>query len=331
MQFSKNIKIFINYFLGPLLFVWLSVTIYQHINNQPQLEASWLRIKSSFQSVQVLLLVFALLLVPANWGFEAYKWKLSVASIYPVSFKMAFKAILTGVSFSVTTPNRVGEYFGRMMYLPEGNRLKSVSVTFVGSVSQLLVTVVTGTIAFILLQPAILQAGYITPSLYAIALASFIFVSLILTLLYFGIGGISKLLIKWFKKSQYLYLIDSLKAFGMQLLLKVLLFSFLRYLVFVIQYFLLFHFFVVYVPVLQLWSVLSLLFLSMAIIPTITMIEVGLRGEISLKLVGMFTANSLGIGLTSVTIWFINLVMPAIVGSILILSIKVFKRKNETT
>jgi hypothetical protein len=43
----------------------------------------------------------------------------------------------------------------------------------------------------------------------------------------------------------------------------------------------------------------------------------------------MFTSNGLGVGLTTVTIWFINLVLPAIVGSVLFLGIKVFNRKNE--
>ena len=38
MQLGKNIKIFINYFLGPLLFVWLAFSIYKQILRQPQLE-----------------------------------------------------------------------------------------------------------------------------------------------------------------------------------------------------------------------------------------------------------------------------------------------------
>jgi hypothetical protein len=108
-----------------------------------------------------------------------------------------------------------------------------------------------------------------------------------------------------------------------------MLLSFLRYLVFLVQYFLIFSLFNIALPFVFVWSVVSVLFLVLAVIPTIALIEVGLRGEISLRLMGMFTTNSLGISLTSVTIWFINLVLPAIVGSILFLGLKVFKRKNE--
>jgi hypothetical protein len=108
-----------------------------------------------------------------------------------------------------------------------------------------------------------------------------------------------------------------------------MLLSFLRYLVFLVQYYLMFSLFDITLPFVIVWSVVSVLFLVLAVIPTIALVEVGLRGEISLRLMGMFTTNSLGISLASVSIWFINLVLPAIVGSVLFLGIKVFNRKND--
>ncbi len=42
-------------------------------------------------------------------------------------------------------------------------------------------------------------------------------------------------------------------------------------------------------------SVVSTLFLILAVIPSIGMVEVGLREEISLQLMGMFTANALAL------------------------------------
>jgi hypothetical protein len=69
--------------------------------------------------------------------------------------------------------------------------------------------------------------------------------------------------------------------------------------------------------------------LILAVVPSIALVEIGLRGEASLQMMAMFTTNTLGVGLTSASIWFVNLVLPAIVGSVLFLGIKVFKRKNE--
>jgi hypothetical protein len=149
-------------------------------------------------------------------------------------------------------------------------------------------------------------------------------------MVYFRIAIIERLLEKWMKNSRYLYLVQSLQTFNVQLLSRLLLLSFLRYLVFVLQYYLLFLLFNVQLTAVLTGSLVSVLFLAMAVIPTIALVEAGLRGEISLRLMGMFTSNSLGVGLTAVTIWLINLVLPAIVGSVLFLSIKVFKRKHET-
>jgi hypothetical protein len=74
--------------------------------------------------------------------------------------------------------------------------------------------------------------------------------------------------------------------------------------------------------------VVSVLFLALAVIPSVALIEVGLRGEMSLMLMGMYSANKLGIGFSSVTVWFINLILPAIIGSLLILNLRVFKKRN---
>ena len=63
---NKSIKIFINYFLGPLLAVWLGFSIYRQIVQQPHLEASWVAVKRSFSSSRVLLFAGAVLLVVAN-------------------------------------------------------------------------------------------------------------------------------------------------------------------------------------------------------------------------------------------------------------------------
>jgi len=73
----------------------------------------------------------------------------------------------------------------------------------------------------------------------------------------------------------------------------------------------------------------SVIFLVLAIIPTFAIAELGLRGKVSLKLLELFSANSLGISIATATIWLINLVVPAIAGSLLIVSIKIFKHRNE--
>jgi hypothetical protein len=331
MQLNKSIKIFINYFLGPLLFAWLLFSNYRQISHQDQLEESWRRIRASFHSVQILYLLFAILLIPVNWGLEAWKWKISVQPIFPIRFAAAFKAVLSGVSFSVTMPNRVGEYVGRMMYLPEGNRLKTISVTLVGSFAQLLVTIVMGTAGLMILK-TLLAAHFPEFRIgYQFIVYGLVLASCILLLVYFNVSAVVPLFKKWIPGHRYDYLVEALRQFHTRLLIQLLVFSFLRYLVFMMQYLLVFYLFEVQVSAGIILAVMSTVFLAMSIVPSIALVEVGLRGEISIRLMGLFSANTLGIGFTSITIWFINLILPAIIGSLLLLNLRVFKRKNENS
>jgi hypothetical protein len=333
MRLNKNIKIFVNYFLGPLLFAWVSYSIYNQVQHQPDLEKSWQHIRESFEGPMILNLIAVFILMIINWGIEAFKWKLSVQKIQRLTLFTSFKAILSGTSFSVSTPNRVGEYLGRILYMSEGNRLKAISLTVAGSMSQLIITLFMGLLGFIMLEKQIttgqlLSAIWIQAMIYGVS-----FSLLILTVFYFRLSWI----IKWIDRlpgfKKYAWLIKGLEEFNATLLLQLLSLSALRFLVFTIQYYLLFRLFSVDVSWWQgLWAV-SVSFLIMAVIPTIALFtDLSLRGKVSLKLLGLFSANNLGISLTAVSIWFINLIIPALTGSLLILSIKkIFKNNNEGT
>ncbi len=272
------------------------------------------------------------LLMLINWSVETIKWKLAVQKIQKVDFFTAFKAVLSGVSFSVTTPNRVGEYLGRVLYMNEGNRLKAISLTIAGSISQLIVTLMMGLAGLLILRAPVetnqlISSFWLDILVWGVAIGVFI-----LTLFYFRLSW----LVSWIDRlpgsKKWAWLIETLEKFNATLLLQLLSLSALRFVVFIIQYYLLFQLFDVNVSLWQAWWTVSVSFLILAVIPTIALFtDLGLRGKVSLMLVGMFSGNSLGIGLTAVSIWFINLIIPALAGSLLILSIrKILKNKNAT-
>jgi hypothetical protein len=106
----KNIKIFLNYVLGPLLFCLAVYSIFKQIKNQPHLEESWLRSKSSFTikgSQSHTCFIFNVCQLVAG----SLKWKYQL-HVQPVSFFRSLKAILSGVFFS-NYPNRVGGIWKR--------------------------------------------------------------------------------------------------------------------------------------------------------------------------------------------------------------------------
>jgi len=265
-----------------------------------------------------------------NWSIEAVKWQLSIKKLQQVNFLKAFKAVLSGVSFSVSTPNRVGEYLGRILYMNEGNRLKTISLTIVCNMSQLVITLFVGAIGLIILLPQI-ETDHVMSSIWIrVILYGVVVTLIILTLFYFRLPW----LVKWIDRlpgsSRYAWLIKALEDFNATLLLQLLSLSALRFLVFIVQYYLLFRLFDVPVSWWQAFWTISVSFLVLAIIPTIAIIELFQRRMIVKTLVGFYSTNELGITLTTAGIWFINLIVPAIIGSLLILSIKkIFVTKTE--
>lgn len=329
MKLNKNIKIFINYFLGPVLFVWLAVSIYNQVRHQANLSLSWQRIKESFYSPLAWNLVIVFLFMFINWGIEAAKWKIAIGEIQRISFIKSFRAILSGVSFSVSTPNRMGEYIGRVLYMDEGNRLRAISLTIICSMSQLIITLTMGTIGLLFMLSKIFASELVTAFWVKIVVYGVLATLVILTVFYFRLSWIVKWIDRIPAMAKYNYLVNAVESVHATLLLQLLSLSVLRFFVFGIQYYLLFRLFGVEIGWWQGFWATSVLFLVLAIIPTVALLEVVQRGAIALKVFGLLTSNELGIGLTTVAIWLINLVIPALIGSLLILGIKIFRNRNE--
>ncbi|HEX7904016.1 MAG TPA: lysylphosphatidylglycerol synthase domain-containing protein [Chitinophagaceae bacterium] len=330
MKLHRNIKIFVNYFLGPSLFIWLSWSIYRQIQQQPNLEQAWRNIRDSFNSPMIWNLVLVILLMMINWSIEAIKWKIAVRSIQQVSFWKAFKAILSGVSFSVSTPNRVGEYLGRVLYMDEGNRLKTISITIVASISQLIITLLMGCIGLIILRPAIESNGLVSSLWMKAIIYGVITIIIVLTLFYFRLSWLIRWVDRFPGSSRFAYLVRALENFDATLLLRLLSLSAIRFTVFIAQYYLLFQLFAVDISAVQAFWGVSVSFLVMAVIPTFAIAELAQRGYIVKTIIALYSANKAGIIFATAGIWFINLIIPAIAGSLLILSIrKIIKNKNE--
>lgn len=330
-QYKRYINLFIRYFLGPLLFCWLIWFIYTQISRQPDIELAWQQILDSFNSKKVWLVIGAVALMLLNWGIEAVKWRISVKPVQEVSFQTAFKAILSGVSVSISTPYRVGEYLGRILYMNEGNKLKAVSLTVVGSISQVMVTLLMGLVGLLFMADVLAQQHILSPLWIKMIASGVCMVLVILTLFYFRLSWLVKRIDQIPAIKKFTWLINALENFNATILFSLLSLSVIRFLVFILQYYLLFRFFGVTIGFHEAWISVSLMFLVMAVVPTIALFtDLGLKGEISLKLIGIFSANGLGITLTTISIWLINLVIPALAGSLLILSVKkVFNNRNE--
>src|SRR4249920_1520493 len=98
LYLNKNIKLIINYLLGPLLFIVLSWSLYKQIIHQPDLALRWKQIKYSWADLRFWI-VFALMFI--NWGIEAAKWKRLISPLERFSFFRSFKSVLAGCSITM--------------------------------------------------------------------------------------------------------------------------------------------------------------------------------------------------------------------------------------
>jgi hypothetical protein len=328
---NKNIKIVFKYILAPLLALWLFYSLYKQIKLQPHLHESIALIKEAPFGNQSWKFWIVVILAFFNWGLEARKWQLLLRPLQQMNFYRAYKSVLSGLALSLNTPNRMGEYGGRILYVKEGSRLKAISLSIAGSISQLIVTLILGCGGlFYLLYFQTAHSGPLMGlSVFWIEILLFIsaIVTAILVLFFFRLSWLIKLVEKIPASKKFIRYINVLEQFTAKLLLSLLWLSFFRYLVFVLQYILLLQVLHVEIFWVNSFWIISILFLVLAIVPSFAIADLGIRGKFSTELLSVYSINTLGILGTTFGIWFINLFIPALVGSILILGIKIFKEK----
>jgi hypothetical protein len=113
--------------------------------------------------------------------------------------------------------------------------------------------------------------------------------------------------------------LTQLSVLSSSLLLHVLLWSFLRYSVFLLQYWLMFKAIGLEVDIYQTAIGVSTVLLLLSILPTISLVELGLRWQVSILVFAPFTANIFGLTMGVTLIWLLNMIVPAGIGAVLIL------------
>jgi len=325
MQFSNFTNGFKSLVSGKLLSLFVRIFIlilaYSFIANKLN-ESDFKLFFATLNGLQLsdyLLFTIILLFAFFNWSLETIKWKTLIRSLEKLSFFRAFQAVLSGVSVSIFTPNRVGEWGGRVWILQPQNRAKAVTATLVGSFSQLLSTLLFGILALGIYsqqnpKPTFLNQYFAWNTLFLL----FLFAGMLL-FFYFKIAFLEKIIHKiHFLKPLY-KAVSILKQFAPSLLLKTLIFSLLRYFVFFTQFYFLLLIFDVQVSVLEAFIAIAFTYFSMAFIPSISLAEIGIRASVSLFYLGWYSTNEPGIVGASLALWLVNLALPAVVGSLFLI------------
>ena len=318
-----------------LVLCWI---IWWQLRQQVNFSLLATRLSESMKAQGLFYIPLLVVLMILNWLIESIKWKTAVASVQPVSLVRAFKAVLAGVSISLSLPNRIGEYLGRVLYLEPAQRVRAISVTVVASFSQLIVTILMGVLGLLLARPVMLSRGGWAIQTWCIAMGIATLVVVLMLLLYFNISFLNRWLQQklmtpsstWALRFKgWLAALDSCDAAILRVLLSL---SMLRYGVFIAQYYLAYQFFGVSFTLHQLFIIVSLTFLTLAAVPTFAAPELALRGAVGIFIAKWFTLQTAAVVLSLLLIWITNLILPAIIGALLITGIRnIFNLRHETT
>ena len=332
MPAYKNIKLIVNYFLGPIVFGLLAWSTVRLLHQQPHWRDAWVQIRTSIASKGGSKIILTLLLMILNWGLEAKKWQWAINPVQQLRLSSCYKAVLAGITIASFTPNRMGEYFGRMLFIEEGKRLRSVSLTMVCSIAQLLVTLWCGAGGLLYMHAYIRSHPLAADAFRALSVHVLLLVliagNILLLVFYFRLPRLVNLAEKLGFLAKSVDFVKILQDIRPRILLRILSLSGFRYLVFLTQYYLLFSAFGVELSIGQVFGGMSVMFVIMAILPTLSFLtEIGLRWQVSIQVMTIFSAQVTGIFAVSLGIWLINLIIPALLGSLLILNIKIFKNR----
>lgn len=305
-------KILLQYVFAPILllvFLWL---IYVQIQNRGSFRQEWQTFYQNLNGTSIFLLIVVLLLAPLNWLTEARKWHLLLNRIEQISLKRAFISVLSGMAFAFVTPNRTGDFIGRVLFLKKRNRLRGTIAALIGSLSQMVVTFSFGFLGMLYLHISH-PASWTLWGLIAAAagLAVLLFGYLNIRLLS-GLSG------RFRKLRPLIIALYLFKRYSRKELWKVLGVALLRFLIYNGQFLILLWAFDTQIPLGSGFLLSGLMFWLITVIPTFFVADIGVRGFIT-ALVFINTgvvANAFSVLAASYALWLINMVIPAIAGSI---------------
>lgn len=246
--------------------------------------------------------------MPINMLLEAFKWKVLLNDIFPVSIQNALYGVLAGYSFGIVTPHGLGDYIGRAGVLPSDYRPEAVAAVFFSRIAQFAITLLVGCFGVffhynlknpIILEPYILEIVSLSISL---LILFFLFRKKLLSRLNILVNHKSI-------KDGFVYA----KNLSNRKIVLIIGISLIRYLTFSLQLLIALKMLDVPGDLLTLGVGISLIFLIKSIIPSF--FELGVRESAILWYFGAISPTGYFIPFAGLMVWIVNLFLPSLIGT----------------
>lgn len=280
-------------FFKLLVFVAVIWTLYFQLKNVDWEHAKGLDVRHRW----ALVLAF-LLLVPNLW-MEFLKWKV-ITNPLQVEEKLVRNAFWAGVASGFMSPNGWGNFLGRLIYFQKRQTIYIIFSTALANLSQLIPTLLFGLFA-LLLKYGQANSLWIPAG----------FGALVILLIYF-LGDY--LLPKQRSRFSFVRKLQSIRGRYQNLKWPLLAFSAIRFLVFSLQYALLFVAFG-YEDFWFLMTRIWLIYLFTSFVPSLWSGKVLIRETAALFVFAGSTVSAPDVIVSSIIIYLINIALPAFMSS----------------
>jgi uncharacterized membrane protein YbhN (UPF0104 family) len=273
-----------------------------------------------------IILLLVVLLQFVNYGLEMLKWRQTL----PIEDRQLpkvtlLKAVYVGNSFAFVTPNRFGAFIGRFLIVNQMDKVVVTLSTFYGNFIQMCVTMLAGSLAIVLSIKSnlVYLPRWMETLGFKIAL-------IVITLLFVWMIFNMKIWLRLMEKLKWNFLLKNkvkwsfIGEYERKTSIIMLLWASCRYVVFCFQLFLIFIIFDVDLSVVDFCVFVGVLYLFTTFIPSAIASNVGTREAVALLLLSGLNQDA-QIVLSTLVLWLVNMVLPALVGWLLLLKIKANK------
>ncbi|MGF7078764.1 hypothetical protein [Mucilaginibacter sp. UYCu711] len=321
---TTTYKKLLSYLLKATILVLAFFFIYhQYIikgNNIRQFEEALDRLNRT-QVIVVMVSIFALML--SNWLTECLKWQHVTQKLVKISLWESIEGVFCGLTWAIFTPNRIGEYGGRVMFLPPRKRIHGVFVMAVAGFGQNVLTNVLGAFALIWFCFTFLHLnGWLLALITILGLA---FASLFI-IAFFNI----KWIVRWLNNISFLRkyhrFFDIMGEYGFKEMVNIMYFCITRFSIFSFQYYLVIHLLIPTIPFIDVILLVFIVFFIQSALPSLDLLDVPVRATAAATVFAYVTDQQIAIIAAFSSIWLINLIIPAILGSVFIFKLKFFDR-----
>ena len=256
-------------------------------------------------------IMFLIILSVFNWFFEILKWKTLVKPIKTISFIGALEQSLGGLTASLITPNRIGDYGAKVIYYEKPYRKRIILMNLLGNISQMTITTVLGIFGLVIFM-----------NQYQIEIDYYRLLRFVAIVLLIGVFSLFGIKYRGFKIKGYSIqqLLDYIKNIPSSIHTINLTLALVRYLIFSFQFYYLLTIFGVDLPYFNAMVVITSMYLLASFIPSITIFDAVIKGSVAVFLFGCVEVSELTILSIITLMWLLNFAVPSVVGSYFVLN-----------